>query len=81
MFPSHSRGRQGLHVPDHVRVLLYAPVAAEEAHAADARDALAHPLILVLVGFVYQRVGLDVAVEIVADEVVVAVVDDGIAQR
>ena len=69
-----------LNVPNHIRILLDAPVAAEEAHPADARDALFDPGVLVLVRLVHERVRLDVAVEVVGDEVVVALVDDGVAQ-
>ena len=70
-----------LDVPDHVRVLLDTPVTAEEAHPADAGDALFEPGILVLVRLVHERMRLDVAVEVVGHEVVVALVDDGVAQR
>ena len=67
-----------LHVPDHLRILVNAPIAAEEAHARHARDALGHPLVLILVRRVDQLVRLAVAVEVVRHEVVVAVVDDAV---
>ena len=67
---------QRLHVPDALRILVDAPVTAEEPHAGHAGDALAEPLVLVLVGLVHQRLCLDVAVEVVGHQVVVAVVLD-----
>lgn len=66
-----------LNVPDTLRVFVNAAVGAEETHAGDALDRLADPLLLVLVSLVNERVRLDVAVEVVRDEVVVAVVADG----
>lgn len=73
-------GRQGLNVPDHIRILLNAPIATEEAHPAHAGDALANPLILILVGLIHKRMRLDVAVEVIADEIEIAVIDDGVAE-
>ena len=73
-------GRKWLHVPDHVRILLDTPVAAEESHPTDAGDALADPFVLVLVRLVHERLRLDVAVEIVAHQVVVSMVDDRITE-
>ncbi len=70
-----------LDVPNHIGVLLDASIAAEKPHPAHADDALADPLVVVLVRFVHQGVSLDVTVEIVADEVVISLVDDGITQR
>lgn len=40
-------------------------------------NGLGDPLILILVGFINQSVGLDVTVEVIADEIVVAVIGDG----
>lgn len=57
-----------------------APVAAEEAHATHAGNAFADPLVLILVRLIHQRVRLDVAVEVIAHEVVIAVVDNGVAE-
>ena len=65
---------QRLNVPDALRVLVDAAVAAEEAHARHAGDALCDPLLLVLVRLVYQVVRLDVAVEVVGHQVVVTMV-------
>ena len=72
--------RQGLTVPDLLGVLLDAAIAGEEAHSRDTRDALLQPGILVLVGLVHEGVGLDVAVEVIRDEVVVAMVGDAVAE-
>ncbi len=68
---------QRLDIPDALGILVDATVAAEEPHAGDAGDALGDPLVLVTVSIVDQSVGLDVAVEIVRHQVVVAVVADG----
>ena len=73
-------GRQRLHVPDHVRILLNAAITGEKPHAAHARDALADPLLLILVRLIDEVLRLDIAVEVVADEVVIAVVDDAVAE-
>jgi len=82
----HMRKQQGLlfehtHIPNHLGVLINTPVRAEEAHAGDAGDGLGEPGLLVLVGLVDEPVRVDVALEVVRDEVVVAVVDDGVDER
>jgi hypothetical protein len=69
-----------LNVPDHLRVLINATVAREKAHARDARDGLCQPLILLLVRLVDQLLRVDVRLEVVRDEVVIAVVDDRVDQ-
>jgi len=74
-------GALRLHVPDALRILVDASVAAEEAHARHAGDALADPLVLVLVRLVHQRLRLHVAVEVVRYQVVVAVVLNRPRQR
>ena len=73
--------RQRLDIPNALRILQNAAIAAKEAHAAHALDALAHPLVLVLERLVDQGLGLDVGIEVVADEVVVAMVEDAVDQR
>ena len=70
-----------LYVPNRVRILLNAAVAAEKPHPAHADYALGDPLIMILIRLIHQRVRLDVAVEVVTDEVVIPLVDDGVAQR
>ena len=72
--------RQRLNIPDHLRILLDAPVAAEEAHPRHACDTLAHPLILIFVRFINHFLRLDVAAEIVADQIVIAMVNDAVAK-
>ena len=79
-FPIPLLRNERLDVPDHLRILLDTPVTAEETHPADARDALLQPSILVFIRFVHERMGLDVAVEVVRHEVVIAMIGDGVAQ-
>lgn len=57
-------------------ILVDASVRAEEAHARNARDRLGQPLILVFVRLVNGCMCLNVAVEVVRDKVVVAMVAD-----
>ncbi len=78
----HSRlpGSQRLDIPNHIRILLDTPITAKKAHPRHTRNALADPLFLVLVRLVHQLLRLAIAAEIVADEVVIAMVDDGIAE-
>ena len=64
-----------------VGIFLDAAIAAEEAHARHARDRLLDPLVLVLERLIDERLRLDVAVEVVADQVVIAMVGDTVAQR
>jgi hypothetical protein len=72
---------QRLHIPDALRILVDAAITAEKAHPCHARDRLRRPLILVFVGLVDERLRLHVAVEVIRDEVVVAVVLDGADER
>lgn len=69
-----------LNVPDHLGVLVNATVAGEEAHTRHARDGLGQPLVLLLVGLVDQSLRVDVRLEVVRHEVVIAVVDDRVHQ-
>lgn len=62
-----------LDVPNHIRVLIDATITAEEAHASHRDDRLLDPLLLVLVRLVHEVVRLDVAVEVIRNQVVVAV--------
>lgn len=55
-------------------VFVDASIRAEEAHPCHACDRLGQPLVLVLVRRVNGRMCLDVAVEVVRDQVVVAMV-------
>jgi hypothetical protein len=54
-----------LNVPDHLRVFVNATITREEAHARHARDGLGQPLVLLLVGLVYQSLRVNVRLEIV----------------
>ena len=56
---------QRLNVPDAFRILVNAAIGGEEAHPSHTRDALGHPLVLVLVGLVDEILCLEVGVEIV----------------
>ena len=76
MHPSLRLRCYRLHVPDAFRILLNASVTAEEAHTTDAGDTLGDPFILVLVRLVDKGVSLDVAVKVVTDQIVVAMVND-----
>ena len=63
---------QRLNIPNAFRVLLNASIACKETHSCYACDALTDPLILVLVRGVDQVMRLQVTLEVVGDEVVVA---------
>lgn len=67
---------QWLHVPDALRIFVDAAVAAEEAHTGYRGDRLLDPLLLVAVGIIYQVMRLDIAVEIIRHQIVIAVVAD-----
>ena len=72
--------RQRLHVPDHVRILLNTPIGAKEPHPAHASNALANPLLLVLIRLIHELLRLAIRCKVVADKVIVAVIDDGVAE-
>lgn len=69
--------RQRLNIPDALRILIDAPIRAEEAHSRHALNALGDPALLVAVGLVNELLSLDVTVEVIRHEVEVAVVADG----
>lgn len=71
---------QWLNVPNAIRILDDASITRKEAHPTDAGDALADPLILILVGLVDERMRSDVAAEIIADQVVVPMISDRVDQ-
>ena len=71
---------QRLQVPDHFRILLDTPITTEEAHPRNARNAFLQPSVLVLVCLINKLVRFHIAVEIIRDEVVVALVDDAVAK-
>ncbi len=72
---------QWLDIPDTIRILLDTSVTREEAHPGHTRDTLAEPFILVLVCRINQVVCLQVAMEVVRDQIVVAVLDDAADER
>jgi len=72
--------RQRLHIPDHLRILINTTITAKEPHPRHTQNRLRDPLILVLVRLIHKRLGLDVAVEVIRDEVIVTMVFDGASQ-
>lgn len=65
---------QRLNIPDHLRILIDTAITTEEPHACHTQNRLRHPLILVLVRLVHQRLRLNITVEVIRNEVVVAMV-------
>ena len=80
-FALSSLWRQRLHIPDALSILHDAAIAAEESHPRHALNALAYPLVLILVRLVHECLGLVVRIKIVANEVVVAMVPDTVHKR
>ena len=80
--PSHSfllstiLDSKRLNIPDSVRVLLDTSVAREEAHPSHTRNTLANPFILVLVRNVNQVMRLKIALEVIRNKVIVAMLGD-----
>lgn len=66
-----------LDVPNTLGILVDASVRTKEAHSGDAADTLGHPLILVSVFVVHHLLGIDVTLEIVRYQIVVAVIANG----
>ena len=69
-----------LDIPDTFCILLNTTVAAKETHPRHTSDALLEPGVLVFVGLVHKGVGLDVAVEVIADEIIITLIDDRVAK-
>ena len=65
-----------LDIPDRLRILDDASIRREEAHSGNSRDTLRDPLVLVLKCLVDQSLSLDIAVEVIANKVVVPMVRD-----
>lgn len=55
-------------------------IATEKSHAAHTGDALGNPLVLVLIRLVDKRMRLDITVEVVGNEIIVAVFGNGVAE-
>ncbi len=70
---------QRLHIPNHIRILLNTPITTEKTHTRHARNALANPL-LILVRLIDHLLRFAVARKVIADKVIIAVVDDGVAE-
>jgi hypothetical protein len=70
----------GLDVPDAISILVDCTIAREEAHPADACNALGDPSILILVTLVNEILGFEVAFEVVRYQVVVTMINNGINQ-
>jgi hypothetical protein len=71
---------QGFDVPDGIGIFIDASIRSEETHSGNACYRFADPLFLILEGFIDEILCLAVAVEIVADKVEVAVVNNGADQ-
>ena len=67
-----------LRIPDLSCVLVNTPIRAEETHPRHNRDRLREPLILILIRLVDKILRLDVALEVVGDEVVVTVISNAV---
>ena len=72
---------QRLHIPDHIRILLNTAIATEKPHPGHTLNTLGHPLLLIFISLIDEVLRLDIAAEIVADEVIIAVIDDAVAER
>ena len=70
-----------LHIPDHIRILLNTTITAKKPHPGHTNNALAHPLILIPIRLIHQLLRLDIGIEVVADEIIVAVIGDAVAER
>lgn len=70
-----------LYVPNRVGVLLDTAITAKKSHPAHAHNRLGHPFAVVLVRLVHQRMRFDIAIEVITDQIVISVVDDGVDQR
>lgn len=73
-------GRQRLHVPDHLGILINTSITGEKSHSCDRSDGLGQPLLLVLVRLIDELLSINIALEVVGDQVVVSMLDNGIDQ-
>ena len=67
-------------IPNLLSIFLDAAIATEESHPRDRRDALLQPGILILVRLIHELVRLDIAIEIIGNEIVIAMLGDAVAQ-
>jgi hypothetical protein len=67
-----------LSIPNLLRILLDAAVRAKESHPSDSSNGLRKPLVLVLVRLVNEFLRIDVALEVVGDQVIISVVRDAV---
>ena len=67
-----------LGVPNLLSILLNAAVGAEKSHPRHRSDGLGEPGILILVLLIDHRLRIDVALEVVGDQVVVSMVRDAV---
>ena len=63
----------------HIRILLNTPITTKEPHARHTRNRLLQPSLLVLICLIHQLMRLDITVEIIAHEVIIPMIGDGIA--
>jgi hypothetical protein len=69
-----------LRVPDLLSILLNASIGAEEAHPRHSCDCLGEPFLLVLVRLIDEILRVDVALEIIRDEIVIAMFYNAVDQ-
>lgn len=67
-----------LNIPDHLGVLVDTPITREESHPRYTRNRFGQPLLLILVRLIDQLLRIEVALEVIRDEVVIAVIDNGV---
>jgi hypothetical protein len=71
-------GSDLLGIPNLLRIFLNAAIRAKETHPSDSGNRLRKPLVLVLVRLVDEFLGVDVALEVVGDQVIVSVIRDAV---
>ena len=63
----------------HIRILLNTPITTKKPHPRHTRNTLLQPSLLIPIRLIHQLMRLDITIEIIAHEIVVAVIGDGIA--
>lgn len=69
-----------LGIPDLLCILFDATIRAEEAHSRHGSNGLGQPFVLVFVRLIDELLRVDVALEVVGDQVVIAMVDNAVDQ-